>query len=207
MAKTAKLKSAASKAHAANPRSRASKRATSPSINLDKSLKDAPRVEDAVLAPRPNAGISKKKSGKRGNARSTRQKVRQEKGLQRAEAVMDQLEIKKTKAGGREGKRRERRKVWEEVNGVAKKEKVEGKEGMVVIGGQWEDVDDGSVGENEMPDGDEEMEGVPEDGAVATTSSGIAGETLTIVDLNAADLENGHGKRNGTEEDVEDEIT
>jgi hypothetical protein len=147
---------------AANPRSRVSKRATSPSIDLDKSLKSIPRNDEfsqPALAPRPGVGITKRKS-KRGNAKTRGQKIRQERGLQRAEAVMDQMEKKVEGAKQREGRRRERRKVWEEVNsgvnGVGKtaQGKVGGSVGEEEKGGewQWEDVD------GEVEDGDKEME-------------------------------------------------
>ena len=77
-------------------KSRAARRATSPSIDVDKSIKDAkppPETEalPAVLAARNDAGISKKKKQK---PRSRQQRLRQEKGLQRAEAVVDKLENK-----------------------------------------------------------------------------------------------------------------
>jgi hypothetical protein len=195
------------KTFAANPRSRASKRATSPSIDLDKSLKAAPRndsLSQPVLAPRPGAGIAKKKS-KRGNAKTRGQKVRQEKGLQRAEAVMDQMQKKVEWAKEREGKRRERRKVWEEVNsgvnGVRKKG--EGNVGGMVGGEDWEDVEDGNG------DGDKEMEGV--DGTEAPAEGAVGAVKSTA----PAELGPGEGKKllavdhtvtlNGIE--FEDEIT
>jgi hypothetical protein len=86
--------------------------------------------------------------------------MRQKRGLQRAEAVMDQMEKKVEGAKQREGRRRERRKVWEEVNsgvnGVGKtaKRKVGGSVGQEEGEGerQWEDVD------GEVEDGDKEME-------------------------------------------------
>jgi hypothetical protein len=104
-------------------------------------------------------GVTKRKS-KRGNAKTRGQKMRQERGLQRAEAVMDQMEKKVEGAKQREGRRRERRKVWEEVNrganGVGRT--VNGKMGGSVGEEegegerQWEDVD------GEVEDGDKEME-------------------------------------------------
>jgi len=86
---------------------------------------------------------------------------------------MDQMEKKVEGAKQREGRRRERRKVWEEVNsrvnGVGKtaKRKVGGSVGEEEREGerQWEDVD------GEVEDGDKEMEGfdgaeVPDEDAV-----------------------------------------
>jgi len=73
---------------------------------------------------------------------------------------MDQMEKKVEGSKQREGRRRERRKVWEEVNsrvnGVGKtaKRKVGGSVGEGEREGerQWEDVDD------KVEDGDKEME-------------------------------------------------
>ena len=114
---------------------------------------------------------------------------------------MDQLEKKFESAKEREGKRRERRKVWEEVNGGADVNGV-GKRGQGKVGGgegegegdgegegQWEDVEDMSG------DGDEEMQGV--DAAVAaiepTEPVQVAGQKLEVVDhtasLNDADID------------------
>mgnify|MGYP002379597527 CR=1 FL=1 len=47
---------------------------------------------DTVLAERANAGVTKKKSKQKSKSRA--QRLRQEKGLERAEIVMDQLEKK-----------------------------------------------------------------------------------------------------------------
>jgi hypothetical protein len=116
MAKTAKLKHDASR----SPRSRAAKRAASPSIDTDKSLKDIDRTDiGPVLHSRHNAGVVKKKKSKplkRG------QRARMEKGLSRAEAVMDQMEKKVEGSQARSKRRRDRRALWEEVNDDAKEE-------------------------------------------------------------------------------------
>lgn len=83
---------------ATSTRSRAARRAASPSLDLDKSLTSAPRVEednvlrDSILADRANAGVTKKQSKPKAKSRS--QRLRQQKGLERAEIVMDQLEVK-----------------------------------------------------------------------------------------------------------------
>jgi uncharacterized protein YcnI len=89
---------------------------------------------------------------------------------------MDQMEKKVEGAKQREGKRRERRKVWEEVNsgvnGVGKmaKGKVGGSVGEEVGEGerQWEDIDD------EVEDGNKEMES--SDGAVPDEDAAMLGE-------------------------------
>ena len=69
-----------------------------------------------------NGGISKKKTtAKPGKTRN--QKLRQAKTLQRAEAVVDQREKKVDSSRSREQRRRDRRKVWGEVNGEMGKSK------------------------------------------------------------------------------------
>lgn len=94
--------------------SRAARRAASPSLDLDKSLASAPRVEeprqrDSVLADRANAGVMKKSSKPKAKTRA--QKLRQQKGMERAEAVLDQMEIKVSKSLNR-GKTVKARRVW-----------------------------------------------------------------------------------------------
>ncbi|EXJ63342.1 uncharacterized protein A1O5_11663 [Cladophialophora psammophila CBS 110553] len=134
MAKTSKIK----KDPTANPRSRASKRATSPSIDVDKSLKDAPRASDAtpILSARPNSGITKAKRKQKPLSRGQRR--RHERGLARAEMVQDQFARKIEDASHRLRKRRERKGIWEEVNGTDKFDKL-----TAILGQQdgWVDED------------------------------------------------------------------
>jgi transposase len=93
--------------------SRAARRENSPSVDVDKSLKSLPRPEQSnlnastSLSDRINAGISKKKSASK--AKSRAQRLRQQKGIERAEALFDQLEIRKTKSLGRAKKINARR--------------------------------------------------------------------------------------------------
>lgn len=85
-------------------RSRAARRQASPSLDVDKSLTSLPRAEESsvqresVLTDRRNSGIMKKQKAK---ALSRAQKQRQQKGIERAEAVMDQLEIKVSRSTNR----------------------------------------------------------------------------------------------------------
>lgn len=94
--------------------SRAARRETSPSADVDKSLKSMPRVETPTKQPVINhAGISKKKSKTKALTRA--QKLRQQKGIERAESVMDQLETKISKSIGRAkavNARRVRKCIW-----------------------------------------------------------------------------------------------
>ncbi|RFU30098.1 hypothetical protein B7463_g6255, partial [Scytalidium lignicola] len=115
MSKTASLKKKGVSLH-----SRAAKRASSPSIDTDKSLKDVkPPAESktyrpSVLAVHQSAGISKKKNN--GRALSAKARRRQEKGLDRAEVVMDRTEKKVEKSKGKARTIQERAKGWEELN-------------------------------------------------------------------------------------------
>ncbi|PVH79139.1 hypothetical protein DL98DRAFT_461337 [Cadophora sp. DSE1049] len=118
MAKTAPPK----KKGVTSAHSRAAKRASSPGIDLDKSLKDLkppPATKNqraSVLAIHQGAGISKKSKNGRKSVLSAKAKRRQEKGLDRAEAVIDKKEIKIEKSKDRARTVQERAKNWEELN-------------------------------------------------------------------------------------------
>ncbi|RSM05660.1 hypothetical protein CEP52_006133 [Fusarium oligoseptatum] len=93
--------------------SRAARRATSPSIDADKSLK----------RPQHSAGVSKK--SKRKTAMSAKARRRHEKGLEMAEAVIERTRSKVEKSKGRGRSIQLRSKAWEEINRVAAEEGVE----------------------------------------------------------------------------------
>ncbi|EEQ89940.2 uncharacterized protein BDCG_05060 [Blastomyces dermatitidis ER-3] len=114
MAKTPKLKA---KITSKSLRSRAVKRAVSPT---DESLlKSLPRAEPIptfkphVLSAQHNAGITKKSKSKQ---LTRAQRRRQEKGMERAEFVMDKTEKKIAKSLGKGRVVKERRATWEEMN-------------------------------------------------------------------------------------------
>ncbi|TGO18284.1 hypothetical protein BTUL_0011g00900 [Botrytis tulipae] len=114
MGKTAPLKNKAS----TSVRSRAAKRASSPSIDTDKSLKNVKAPAETVynpqiLSPHQGAGVSKKKSGRQ---LSSKAKKRQNKGMDRAEAVMDRTSTKIEKSKYRGRNVQERAKTWEALN-------------------------------------------------------------------------------------------
>lgn len=112
-----KIKSPATSVH-----SRAAKRASSPSIDTDKSLKNVkPPTESkshrpSILAVHQGAGVSKKSKNGRKSVLSAKAKRRQEKGLDRAEAVMDKKEKKVEKSRGRARTVQERAKAWDLLN-------------------------------------------------------------------------------------------
>jgi len=95
MAKVAKSK----KTRAISVHSRAARRAASPSAGIDKSLETASGAEDEKLSKKflspHGGGISKKKKNKQ---MTRQQRVRQEKGMERADANMDKLATKITKS-------------------------------------------------------------------------------------------------------------
>ena len=71
---------------------------------MDKSINSAPRVEepfkpDAILARHANAGVTKKKPTAKKLTRT--QRLRRQKGIERAEKVLDRLEVKIKKSEGK----------------------------------------------------------------------------------------------------------
>ncbi|PKY00082.1 hypothetical protein P168DRAFT_322540 [Aspergillus campestris IBT 28561] len=111
------------KARNQSVRSRAARRQASPSLDVDKSLKSLPRAEDtpvsreSVLTDRRNSGIMKKQKGK---PLTRAQKQRQMKGVERAEAVIDQMEIKVSRSSTRAKNIKARSADWEELNKKSK---------------------------------------------------------------------------------------
>ncbi|OJJ80397.1 Alb1 domain-containing protein [Aspergillus glaucus CBS 516.65] len=108
------------KARTTSKHSRAARRDISPSANVDKSLLSAPRAEttviqrDSILSERANAGISKKQPKPKNLSRAQRQ--RQQKGMEKAEMVVDQLENKVAKSVKRGNSVQARRADWEDTN-------------------------------------------------------------------------------------------
>lgn len=104
---------------ATSKHSRAARRATSPGIDTDKSLKNvkppptSSTTTPSVLAAHHNAGITKKK---RKVVLSTKARKRQEKSMDRAEAVMDRTTTKVEKSKGSFRVIQSRKKTWDEVN-------------------------------------------------------------------------------------------
>ncbi|RTE69881.1 hypothetical protein BHE90_015725 [Fusarium euwallaceae] len=134
--------------------SRAARRATSPSIDADKSLKDVkppPRSaphRPSVLAAQHSAGVSKK--SKRKTAMSAKARRRHEKGLEMAEAVIERTRSKVEKSKGRGRSIQLRSKAWEEINRVAAEEGVEEDEVEKRNGGVELDEDMGGADEETL---------------------------------------------------------
>lgn len=122
-------------------------------------MTDAPHASDAtpVLAARPGSGVQKKKKQK---PMKRGQRARQEKGLARAEIVMDRLERKKVSSQDKLKKVRSRRAIWDEINGEAKEERRKAPKFLELVDGnedqeneEWEDVDEQGDKEMKIVDG------------------------------------------------------
>ncbi|KAI1310030.1 Alb1-domain-containing protein [Xylaria venustula] len=100
--------------------SRAARRATSPGIDTDKSLKDVkppPESVDnrpSVLAIHNGAGVSKKQ--KKGRAMSSKARKRHEKAQDRAATIMERTEKKVALSKSQSRAIQARSKMWEEIN-------------------------------------------------------------------------------------------
>ncbi|RDA91780.1 hypothetical protein CP533_2844 [Ophiocordyceps camponoti-saundersi (nom. inval.)] len=107
--------------------SRAARRATSPSINTDKSLKEAkpPREKNerpSVLEIHQSAGVQKKTRQARKSRLSTKARRRHDKGQEMAEAVGERTAAKTRRSIGRARVARDRRKPWDDVNKAARED-------------------------------------------------------------------------------------
>ncbi|KAK4229816.1 Alb1-domain-containing protein [Podospora fimiseda] len=104
--------------------SRAARRDMPVDIDTDKSLKEARAPQDsvdnrpAVLAAFRNGGVTKKKSGRK-SVLSTKARQRQEKNMDRAEAIRERTQTKVAKSKASAKVIAHRRKPWEEINGDA----------------------------------------------------------------------------------------
>ncbi|KAI2465675.1 Alb1-domain-containing protein [Annulohypoxylon bovei var. microspora] len=136
--------------------SRAARRATSPGIDTDKSLKNVqPPAESvdhrpSILSIHQGAGVTKKTRKSRNM--STKARKRYEKGQDRATAVMDRRETKITKSKGQSRTIQTRRKTWDDINNqipaTTKKTQaeVDGEDDQEVS--EWEDeMDDAQIEE------------------------------------------------------------
>ncbi|KAI1762991.1 Alb1-domain-containing protein [Hypoxylon sp. FL1150] len=110
----------AKKKKAPSVHSRAARRATSPSIDTDKSLKIVqPPTESvdhrpSVLSIHHGAGVSKKT--KKGRNISTKARKRLEKGQDRAAAIVERTEQKVAKSKDQSRTIQSRRKAWDDIN-------------------------------------------------------------------------------------------
>ncbi|KAL7941817.1 Alb1 domain-containing protein [Trichoderma barbatum] len=166
---------------APSKRSRAARRATSPSINTDKSLKDvslpsasSSSARPSVLAARHSAGVTKK--SKRGRQLSARGRRRQEKGLEMAEAFIERTSMKLEKSIGKSKVVQARSKKWDDINKSAQESKANAFE-VLKQGGDGDD--DGKGAEWET---DDDMDG--DDAAKADTAAAASTATPVLDDDN-----------------------
>ncbi|KAM3542116.1 hypothetical protein ARSEF1564_004936 [Beauveria bassiana] len=103
-------------------RSRAARRATSPSIDTDKSLKTAappargkPTERPSVLAVHHAAGVQKKTSQRKARV-SAKARRRREKGMEMAEAVLERTSSKVKRSWDRQRSVDKRRQGWDAIN-------------------------------------------------------------------------------------------
>ncbi|KAL2256412.1 hypothetical protein VTK26DRAFT_1720 [Humicola hyalothermophila] len=102
--------------------SRAARRATSPSIDIDKSLKNVRPPQEsvdwrpAVLAARHSDGVTKKAKTGRKAVLSSKARRRQEKAMDRAEAIMDRTAVKVQKSKTSAKVIHSRKRTWDEIN-------------------------------------------------------------------------------------------
>ncbi|EJP67128.1 hypothetical protein CRV24_001740 [Beauveria bassiana] len=103
-------------------RSRAARRATSPSIDTDKSLKTAappargkPTERPSVLAVHHAAGVQKRTSQRKARV-SAKARRRREKGMEMAEAVLERTSSKVKRSWDRQRTVDKRRQGWDAIN-------------------------------------------------------------------------------------------
>lgn len=153
---------------ATSVRSREARRATSPGINTDKTLKEIkPPVETkskrpSVLAVHQGAGVTKKSKNGRKSVLSSKAKRRHEKGLDRAEAVIDKKGTRIEKSRTRSRTVQERAKGWDDQN-----KKIAAKKAQDVLENKLGSDDEFSDTDDE-PVGDAQDDVVLEDAAVST---------------------------------------
>ncbi|KAG6006159.1 hypothetical protein E4U21_007269 [Claviceps maximensis] len=157
--------------------SRAARRATSPSINTDKSLKEM--APPARITPRPSvldvhrsAGVSKKTRPTRKSRLSSKMRKRHEKGLEMAAAVTERTGRKLEKSIGRARVVVERSRAWEEVNRKA------GKRGFGALmdeGDEKEEEEEWDTEDDGEAEGQKEIVG-KEDGPAAGKSEAVVDE-------------------------------
>ncbi|KAJ2984870.1 hypothetical protein NUW58_g5830 [Xylaria curta] len=168
--------------------SRAARRATSPGIDTDKSLKNVqppPESVDhrpSILAIHQGAGVSKKQ--KKGRAMSSKARKRHEKAQDRAATIMERTEKKVALSKDQSRTIQGRRKVWEEINQKISSNKDDtGPKGKMP---HDEDDTDGS-------EFDDEMGGVGEERGTQQSDAAKVNMTMEIT----ADQDNDGGDDDG----------
>ncbi|KXX81758.1 hypothetical protein MMYC01_200691 [Madurella mycetomatis] len=158
--------------------SRAARRATSPSIDTDKSLKNVRAPQEsvdhrpAVLAAHRSGGVTKKSKAGRKAVMSSKARRRHEKSMGRAEAIVDRTAVKVQKSKGHARAIGSRKRAWEEIN-----KEVLGQEGQPKLSrkARAKKEEDAMVAAfYAVDDGDAEMEGAED---VVDISGGFSSAT------------------------------
>ncbi|KAI0840296.1 Alb1-domain-containing protein [Hypoxylon sp. FL0890] len=170
----------AKKKKAPSIHSRAARRATSPSIDTDKSLKNVqPPAESvdyrpSVLAIHQGAGVAKKT--KKSRNMSSKARRRHEKGQDRAAAIMERTEKKIAKSKGQARMIQTRRKTWDEVNNQIPANKKNSQQEANEEGDQEESELDEEMGDAQVDKVTEDAartENAPIQGAIEEEDDGI----------------------------------
>ncbi|KAK4151317.1 Alb1-domain-containing protein [Chaetomidium leptoderma] len=167
--------------------SRASRRATSPSIDTDKSLKHVQPPQDsvdrrpAVLAAHHAGGVIKKTKTGRKAVPSFKARKRQERSMDRAEAIMDRTALKVQKSKVSAKVIESRKKTWDEVNREAFDREEQRKLGKKAKAKMDEDAVVAAFYADTDGDGDAEMmeEGAGDD---EKENSGVAAAPVQAAD-------------------------
>ncbi|KAK6833004.1 hypothetical protein PG990_002188 [Apiospora arundinis] len=173
MAGISKKKSAPSK------RSREARRATSPGIDTDKSLKNvkapAGSVDHrpSVLAIHHGAGVTKK--AQKSKPLSSKAAKRREEAQDRAMAILERTQKKVALSKGRARTIQTRRKTWDEIN-----KEVPTANGFAGLEDEADDSDDDEAAAAKAPAFDDEMGDVAADSAKA--AGPVATETSDMED-------------------------
>ncbi|KAF9880982.1 hypothetical protein CkaCkLH20_01132 [Colletotrichum karsti] len=151
--------------------SRAARRATDVDIDTDKSLKDvkppsATTERPSVLAAHHNSGVSKKTNNRKSQM-SAKAKKRNEKAMDRAEAIMDRTSNKREKSKNSSRTIQARRKGWEDINKNIPQKKFPDEEDLE----QEEMKARQQVAAEKDWETDEEMEGADEEVASTTAAA------------------------------------
>ncbi|KAL8803782.1 MAG: hypothetical protein Q9182_002992 [Xanthomendoza sp. 2 TL-2023] len=163
-------------------RKRKSAPASTTAMDLDtpsksKSTPPPPKPTKSLLSAHTDAGITKRTRLPRGKGRRA-QRMRKEKGAERAEEVQARTERKVERSLGRGRRKGERNAKWEELNKRIKGVAGEGKRVVSGKDGQEEWVDE-EGGEREMLDIEENEEvGTVGDGRVGGQDIGTVGEKV-----------------------------
>ncbi|KAK4104694.1 hypothetical protein N658DRAFT_419468 [Parathielavia hyrcaniae] len=162
--------------------SRASRRATSPGIDTDKSLKNVRPPQEsvdrrpAVLAAHHAGGVAKKTKSGRKAVLSSKARKRQERNLDRAEAVMDRTALKVQKSKSHAKVIHSRKKTWDEVN----KEALDRVEQLKTKAKAKLEEDDMVAAFYADEDGDAAMAGAGGDGAVTTRVASLPDQAAAM---------------------------